>query len=300
MSQDTIEIPIEQIKVNETLSPHRYDDVSIRELSSTIKRDGLLNPISVIKEGDGKYRVVCGRRRYLACKEARLKKIRATVISSKESAESFTIIENIQKQYLLPIEVAEAYAELLETRNISQSILAERIGKSQSYVAQKLRLLKLPFSVHVLMRQGSFSEGQARQLLRLNDIIGNLVTTEFKSSNHRISEQDRFKSWTEYYQDYYAWEYFTQTVQVLSERIDRFYFDLVIAASDCVLDEVQTILKDRFKPKVKRDEDIKFLEYYISKYCTEEEIFSCNEWLSAHVKIGELNEEVKGGTSNGR
>lgn len=294
MLQDILDIPIDEIVISEKLSKDRYDQNSICGLSLAIKQEGLLNPITVVKVGDNRYRVVCGRRRYLACRHANFKTIKATVISDGENVEFLTVIDNIQRKDLSPIEEAEAYGELLRTKQISQSVLAKRMGKSQIYVSQKLRLLKLPDSVHILMRSKLLSEGHARQLLRLEDIIGNLVTTDFRESSYRPSEQERFKNWTEYYQDFFAWEYFSSTVQVLTERIDKFYFDLLISALDDFefLDLAQKVIKERFNPKVKRREDAGFIGYYSNKYCTPAKVYN-DEELEMLGYIGKETEDVE-------
>ena len=149
-----------------------FDDDKIEELSRTIHTHGVIQPIVVRpKEGaQGMYEIIAGERRYRAMKKLEWEEVPAIVrsLSDKETA-SIALIENLQREELTAIEEALAYQQLLELHSLTQEALAQRLGKGQSTVANKLRLLKLPTFVQEAILHREISERHARALIAIKD-----------------------------------------------------------------------------------------------------------------------------------
>lgn len=150
----------------------RFTLEKLEELASSIKQKGVLQPIIVRKSSDqeDKYEIVAGERRWKAAQIAGLKEVPVIVreLSDKEAIE-MALVENLQRDDLNPIEEAKAYKWLIESFNYTQNILAERIGKDRSTIANRLRLLSLPDKIKEYLLEGKISEGHARTLLALED-----------------------------------------------------------------------------------------------------------------------------------
>ena len=168
--QDQIqEIPLKQIIPN-TYQPRRqFDDVQLNELAQSIQVNGLLQPIIVRLNEDQKYEIIAGERRFRAVELLNWEKIPAIVrdYSNQESA-ALALIENLQREDLNPIEEAQAYQQLEQMEQLPQKDLARKLGKSQSYVANKLRLLKLAQPVQQAIITGTISQRHGRALLNLS------------------------------------------------------------------------------------------------------------------------------------
>ena len=168
--QDQIqEIPLKQIIPN-TYQPRRqFDDVQLNELAQSIQVNGLLQPIIVRLNDDQKYEIIAGERRFRAVELLNWEKIPAIVrdYSNQESA-ALALIENLQREDLNPIEEAQAYQQLEQMEQLPQKDLARKLGKSQSYVANKLRLLKLAQPVQQAIITGTISQRHGRALLNLS------------------------------------------------------------------------------------------------------------------------------------
>ena len=168
--QDQIqEIPLKQIIPN-TYQPRRqFDDVQLNELAQSIQVNGLLQPIIVRLNDDQKYEIIAGERRFRAVELLNWEKIPAIVrdYSNQESA-ALALIENLQREDLNPIEEAQAYQQLEQMEQLPQKDLARKLGKSQSYVANKLRLLKLAQPVQQAIITGTISQRHGRALLKLS------------------------------------------------------------------------------------------------------------------------------------
>jgi len=168
--QDQIqEIPLKQIIPN-TYQPRRqFDEVQLNELAQSIQVNGLLQPIIVRLNDDQKYEIIAGERRFRAVELLNWEKIPAIVrdYSNQESA-ALALIENLQREDLNPIEEAQAYQQLEQMEQLPQKDLARKLGKSQSYVANKLRLLKLAQPVQQAIITGTISQRHGRALLNLS------------------------------------------------------------------------------------------------------------------------------------
>lgn len=220
------ELPIDQIRPNPNQPRKFLDEPKLKELAASIKSKGLLEEILVRPKDEG-FEIVHGERRWRACKLLGLKTIGAKVESfPDEEAFELSLTENIQRENLLPIEEAQAYRALAD-RGLTHEQIAEKVNKGRTYITQKLRILKLPFSVQLLLKEGKMSEGHVRQLLRLEDIIGRHENLEKADSfwvHHLNIGKHPFKSWVAYYQDYFAWHETQReglSVAELKERKNR-------------------------------------------------------------------------------
>ncbi|MBQ8290547.1 MAG: ParB/RepB/Spo0J family partition protein [Clostridia bacterium] len=151
--------------------PRKYfDKEALEALAESIKENGLLQPIIVREYADERYQIIAGERRFRASKMAGLDEIPAVILdkSDREAAE-LSLIENIQRENLNPVEEALAYRALIENHSLTQEELSERIGKSRSAIANSMRLIDLPDEVLEMVVNKDISAGHARTLLGLKD-----------------------------------------------------------------------------------------------------------------------------------
>jgi len=161
-------IDINEIIANERQPRTHFEKEKIQELAVSIQQNGLLQPI-VVRPYEGKYQIVVGERRYRACKLAGLEEVPCMVQEyNEDETATAAIVENIQRENLSPIEEALAYQQLLDTQDLTQEQLAQKVGKKQSTIANKLRLLQLPMTVQEAVRRRDITERHARALLKLN------------------------------------------------------------------------------------------------------------------------------------
>jgi ParB family transcriptional regulator, chromosome partitioning protein len=165
----TRELLIDEISPNRFQPRKYFDDDKLEELVTSISENGILQPVVVQKAVNG-YELVVGERRWRASKKAGIKKIPAVIreVSDAQALE-LAIIENIHRQDLNPIEEAEAYACLADNFTLTQEMIAKKVGKSRTAVANILRLLKLPRSIKEDVISGKLSMGHARALLGLEE-----------------------------------------------------------------------------------------------------------------------------------
>ncbi len=161
-----MELEIEKIKPNPYQPRERYDPKKLTELANSIKEKGLIQPIVVRKTSAG-FELVAGERRLQAAKNLGLKVIPALIREnlSKAGMLELTLIENIQREDLNPIEAARGYQRLLSELGVSQEQISSRVGKDRSTIGNTLRLLSLPEGIQKLIMQGKLSEGHARAIL---------------------------------------------------------------------------------------------------------------------------------------
>lgn len=166
---DQTELPLEEIRPNPYQPRKTFDDDKINELAASIKEHGVFQPIIVRKSLSG-YELIAGERRLRASKIAQKDTIPAIVVDFDDSEMmEISLLENIQREDLSPLEEAEAYDQLLHKLNYTQEELSKRIGKSRPYITNMLRLLKLPLGVKELVNSKKLSYGHARTLLALDD-----------------------------------------------------------------------------------------------------------------------------------
>ncbi len=161
------ELDIEQIKPN-TLQPRqKFDKESIDELARSIKESGVLQPIIVAPDGKT-YKIIVGERRWRAAQKAGLKKIPSLIRPMPKTQQLETsLVENLQREDLNPLEIALSYQKMAQELNYTQQETAEKVGKDRTSVANYLRLLKLPKEIQDNLAAGNISMGHARALLSL-------------------------------------------------------------------------------------------------------------------------------------
>jgi ParB family chromosome partitioning protein len=159
-------VPLDQISPNPMQPRRDFDEGGLRELADSFKQNGIMQPLVVNKKDSG-YTVVAGERRLRAARMAGLESVPVVVYDEIDNTRmlEMALVENIQRQNLNPLELAEAYRRLIDECSLTQHQLAERVGKSRAAVANQLRLLTLPESVRSLVRDGRLTEGHARAIL---------------------------------------------------------------------------------------------------------------------------------------
>ena len=164
------EIRIEDIKPNPNQPRRSFDEEAMEELAASVKELGVVQPLSVRDMGDGTYQIIAGERRWRAASKAGLVSVPAYVrsVSDSEMTE-MALIENIQREDLNAIEVALAFRNLIDTYNLTQERLSERLGKKRATIANHLRLLKLPAEIQLGLRDHKLDMGHARALLSVED-----------------------------------------------------------------------------------------------------------------------------------
>ena len=164
------EIRIDDIKPNPNQPRRSFDEESLGELAASIKELGVVQPLSVRDMGDGTYQIIAGERRWRAAGIAGLNSVPAYVRSASDSeVTEMALIENIQREDLNAIEVALAFRNLIDTYNLTQERLSERLGKKRATIANHLRLLKLPAEIQLGLRDHKLDMGHARALLSVEN-----------------------------------------------------------------------------------------------------------------------------------
>ncbi|MCJ7679199.1 MAG: ParB/RepB/Spo0J family partition protein [Candidatus Aminicenantes bacterium] len=163
------EVDIELLKSNPNQPRKIFDPIAIDELALSIRESGILQPIVVVVE-DGKYKIIVGERRWRAAQKAGLKKLPVLIKRMDEEKQiEASLIENIQREDLNPLEIAQAYQKMVETLRCTQAQVAEKVGKDRASVTNYIRLLKLPDDVKKRINDGTLSMGHARALVTLED-----------------------------------------------------------------------------------------------------------------------------------
>lgn len=168
--EDVVQLDVAQVVPNEYQPRTLFDDEKIKELAQTLQTHGMIQPIVVRKKDEETYEVIAGERRLRAAKSLGWEKISAIIrnLSDTETA-SIALIENIQREELSVIEEAKAYEQLLAMHELTQEALAQRLGKSQSTVANRIRLLSLPERVQEALMERVITERHARALMKLKE-----------------------------------------------------------------------------------------------------------------------------------
>ncbi|MFD0931201.1 ParB/RepB/Spo0J family partition protein [Psychroflexus salinarum] len=164
-----VELSLEAIEVNPFQPRTSFNEDALKELASSIRELGVIQPITVRKLDFNKYQLVSGERRYRASKMVGLQTIPAYIrIANDQESLEMALVENIQRQDLDPIEVALSYQRLIDEIALTQEEMSERIGKNRSTIANYLRLLKLDPIVQTGMRDGFLSMGHGRALINID------------------------------------------------------------------------------------------------------------------------------------
>ena len=166
---ERIGIKISEIRPNPYQPRKTFDEAALKELAESIKERGVFQPVLVRKSLKG-YELIAGERRMKASKMAGLKEIPAVVLDFNDAdMMEVSLLENIQREDLTPIEEAQGYEQIIKKLGYTQDELAKRISKSRAYISNTLRLLKLPDKVKDMVNKGQLSYGHARALLSIND-----------------------------------------------------------------------------------------------------------------------------------
>lgn len=165
-----VEISIASIQPNINQPRKNFDEVAMNELVNSIRVHGVISPIILVKDGESKYMIIAGERRWRAAKKAGLSSIPAIIRDyTAKQVKEISLIENIQREDLNPIETANAIRQLMDDYKYTQEEVADRIGKSRPAVANTLRLLTLSNAVIDLVASGKLSAGHARCLVVVQD-----------------------------------------------------------------------------------------------------------------------------------
>jgi ParB family chromosome partitioning protein len=160
--------PVEQISPDANQPRKRFKDDTLRELAESIKNHGIIQPLVVKRLKNGNYQIIAGERRYRAAIIAGLSEVPVIVRELSDlKAREISLIENLQREDLNPIEEAEAMKELMLNYKLTQEDIAQKLGKARPSIANTLRLLNLPEKVQELLRNDSLSQGHARAILGL-------------------------------------------------------------------------------------------------------------------------------------
>ena len=169
-SSEINEIDIDDIAPNPSQPRRTFDEETLSELADSVRELGIVQPLTLRDMGDGKYQLIAGERRWRAARIAGLKSVPAYIRTASDSEMSeMALIENIQREDLNAIEVALAFRNLIETYNLTQDRLSQRVGKKRTTIANHLRLLKLPAEIQLALRDGKLDMGHARALLGVDD-----------------------------------------------------------------------------------------------------------------------------------
>lgn len=162
-------LPVNSIKANPYQPRTEFDKDALDELKKSILDNGLIQPVTVRRDGENNYELISGERRLRACREIGFKDIPAYVIKAdtKEQMIALALIENIQRENLNPIEVAHSYKRLMEECTLSQEEIAERVGKDRTTITNSIRLLKLPSEIQQSLVKNEITMGHARALINV-------------------------------------------------------------------------------------------------------------------------------------
>src|SRR5438552_13272619 len=164
-------IPVGEIEANPKQPRRDFDQQSLQELTASIRRHDIIQPITVSKLSTGRYRLVSGERRLRAAKMAGLKDIPAYVRQANDQQLlELALLENLQREDLNAMEISLSYKRMMDELELTQEQVAETMGKDRSTVTNYIRLLKLPPDIQVAVRSGELSMGHARALINVDTI----------------------------------------------------------------------------------------------------------------------------------
>ena len=169
--KSTTLIPIEKVKANRFQPRLQFDEVALLELSESIKQNGLIQPI-VVRECEDHYEIIAGERRFRACVLAGYKEVLCLILDKNDQEVSqMALVENIQRENLTAIEEAKAYVRIMKVSGLTQEQLAKKLGKSQSTIANRIRLLNLPKEIQIEVNNRTITERHARALLSVDESL---------------------------------------------------------------------------------------------------------------------------------
>ncbi len=192
-NEEILEVNINSIEPN-TFQPRTYfNEAKLEELAQSIRINGIIQPLLVRRVGAERYELIAGERRWRAAQRTSLQQVPVIVrdIADDKMLE-LALIENIQRQELNAIEEAIAYKRLIEKLNLTQEMVAQRVGRDRTYITNYLRLLKLPDNLQQLVEQEKISMGHARALLGIEDpVIQTRVASNIIEKQMSVRETER-------------------------------------------------------------------------------------------------------------
>src|SRR5665647_364445 len=185
-------ISLHLIEANPEQPRHDFDENALSELAASVKMHDIIQPITVSKLTNGKYRIIAGERRFRAAKIAGLADVPVYIRETKDSKIlELALLENLQREDLNAIEIALSYKQLMEELEYSQEQLAERMGKERSTITNYIRLLKLPPDIQAAVRNGIISMGHARALINVDVVDKQLyIFNEIKNKELSVRQTE--------------------------------------------------------------------------------------------------------------
>ncbi|MEO7961350.1 MAG: ParB/RepB/Spo0J family partition protein [Ginsengibacter sp.] len=185
-------IPLHLIEPNPEQPRHDFDETSLSELAASVKIHNIIQPLTVTRLGNGKYRIIAGERRFRAAKIAGLADVPVYVREASDSKVlELALLENLQREDLNAMEIALSYKHLMDDLEYSQEQLAERMGKERSTVTNYIRLLKLPPDIQAAVRNNIISMGHARALINVDKIEKQLfIYNEIKNKELSVRQTE--------------------------------------------------------------------------------------------------------------
>ena len=192
LSQVNRRIPLNMIEANPDQPRHDFDAAALSELAASVKMHDIIQPLTVSKLSNGKYRIIAGERRYRAAKIAGLADVPVYVRETHDSKIlELALLENLQREDLNAIEIALSYRQLMDEMDYTQEQLAERMGKERSTVTNYVRLLKLPPDIQAAVRNGIISMGHARALINVDMVDKQLfIYNEIKNKELSVRQTE--------------------------------------------------------------------------------------------------------------
>lgn len=173
------ELELHKIENNPFQPRSEFEELALEELAASIKKQGIIQPITVRKLGFDRYQLISGERRFRASKLAGLKTIPAYIrVANDEQMLEMALVENIQRENLNAIEIGISYQRLMDECQITQDELSKRVGKNRTTIANYIRLLKLPAELQLALRSHQISMGHARALINVENTVSQLKILE--------------------------------------------------------------------------------------------------------------------------
>ena len=187
-SSNLNEVPLSMIEANPNQPRREFDEAALQELAASIREIGLVTPITVRQMPDGKYQIIAGERRWRASQIAGLTSIPAYIRTVEDdNAMEMALVENIQREDLNAIEIAQAYRHLAEATGMTQEKISSRVGKSRTSVTNYMRLLKLPAQIQMALKNKDIDMGHARSLLAIDSPSQQLkLFKEIQRNNYSV------------------------------------------------------------------------------------------------------------------
>ena len=246
---------LQSINLNKIITnpnqPRKYfSEEKMEELKESIKNNGLIQPIIVRKVENtmqNKYEIIAGERRYRACKSLGFESVQCIIIQAGDSKSyEFSVLENIQRENLNPIEEAESYVMLMEVYGYTQENMAQKLGKTRSAISNKIRLLKLPEAIKSYVRTGELSYGHARTLLGLKDNFEiDKITKKIIEKNYTVRDVEKIVKKYNEFQD--------NEVKIFKKEYENFdieRYDDIKTEDDEEKEMLENKLREFFETKV--------------------------------------------------